>query len=79
MAKKTNKETFENKLHRLEEISNLLENEEIGIESAISLYEEGIKLSKECMGTLKSTELKITELKAKLSDVTEDLEDISEE
>jgi len=79
MAKKTNKETFENKLHRLEEISNLLENEEVGIESAIALYEEGIKLSKECMGTLKGAELKITELKAKLSDVTEDLEDISEE
>ncbi len=37
MAKKSSKETFEDKLHRLEEISNLLDSEEIGIEKSIAL------------------------------------------
>ncbi len=82
MAKKiikTNKDSFETKLHRLEEISSLLDSEDIGIEEAISLYEEGIKLSRECTATLKSAELKITELKSKISDLSEDREELFEE
>ena len=86
MAKKTiktNKDSFETKLNRLEEISSLLDSEDIGIEEAISLYEEGIKLSRECTATLKNAELKITELKSKISDLTpplaEDQEELFEE
>lgn len=79
MAKKATKETFEDKLHRLEEISNLLDSEEIGIEQSIELYEEGIKLSKVCMDTLKNAELKITELKSKLTEITEDGDEVTEE
>ncbi len=70
MGKKANKETFEKKITRLEEISSLLESEDIGLEKAISLYEEGIELSKSCTTSLKQAELKITELKNKLDDIS---------
>lgn len=78
-TKKDNKESFEVKLHRLEEIASKLDSEDIGIENAIVLYEEGIKLSKDCMETLKNAELKITELKTKLTDITESQEELFEE
>jgi len=62
MTKKKS-ENFADNFKRLEEISNLMENEEIDIEEAISLYEEGMILSKKCYTILKNAELKITELK----------------
>lgn len=64
MAKKKEAESFEKSLKRLEEISELLENEEIGLDESIKLYEEGILLSKICYSRLKDAELKITELKS---------------
>ena len=80
MVKKKAKNTFEENLSRLEEISTLLESEELGLDESISLFEEGIKLSKNCMTTLKKAELKITELKSELSEVTsEDDEENFEE
>lgn len=68
MAKKSKVDNFEDSLKRLEEISELLENEEIGLDESIKLYEEGINLSKNCYGKLKDAELKITELKSQLED-----------
>jgi len=70
MSKKKTKNNFEQNLSRLEEISNLLESKEIGLDDAISLFEEGIKLSKTCITNLKKAELKITKLKSELSDIT---------
>jgi exodeoxyribonuclease VII small subunit len=80
MTKKKAKNTFEENLSRLEEISTLLESEELGLDQSISLFEEGIKLSKNCMTALKKAELKITELKSELSEVTskEDEENFEE-
>ena len=80
MVKKKTKNTFEENLSRLEEISTLLESEELGLDESISLFEEGIKLSKNCMSALKKAELKITELKSELSEVTseEDKENFEE-
>ncbi len=69
MAKKKN--TFEDSLKRLQEISELLDNEEIGLEDSIKLYEEGIKLTKECYGKLSEAELKVTELKKELNSEAE--------
>jgi exodeoxyribonuclease VII small subunit len=77
-VKKEDIESFEVKLHRLEEIAEKLDSEDIGIENAIALYEEGIKLSKECIVTLKNAELKITELKSKLNDITKDQSELFE-
>lgn len=61
MTKKKN--SFEDLLNRLQEITNSLESEDVGLEESIKLYEEGIKLSKICYKKLNEAELKITELK----------------
>ncbi|MBI9071985.1 MAG: exodeoxyribonuclease VII small subunit [Melioribacteraceae bacterium] len=66
MTKK--KITFEEELNRLQEISELLESDEIGLDESVSLYEEGMKLSTRCYGQLKKAELKVTELKKKMED-----------
>jgi exodeoxyribonuclease VII small subunit len=80
MAKKKQKHNFEKDLSRLEEISELLESNEIGLEDSISLYEEGIKLSKSCLTTLKKAELKVTKLKNELTDLTSNInKDLIEE
>ena len=70
MGKKSAKNSFENNLNRLEEISSLLESDDIGLEEAITLYEEGIELSKTCISALRDAELKITELKKKLDELS---------
>ena len=71
MKKKKNNENFEDKLKRLEEISDILENEEVSMNDSIKLFEEGVSLSKECMLSLKREELKINELKEKFDEVKE--------
>lgn len=60
------KRSFEDSLLRLKEISDLLEDEETGLDESIKLYEEGVKLAKKCYSTLAEAELKINELKADL-------------
>ena len=55
--------SFEDSLTRLQEISELLESDDISLEESISLYEEGIILSKVCYEQLNKAELKVTELK----------------
>ena len=72
MAKKKSELSFEDKLSRLEEVAELLEQEDLGIQESISLFEEGVKLSKECIITLQKAELRITELKRQISDFKED-------
>ncbi len=80
MGKKKQQHNFEKDLSRLEEISELLESNEIGLEDSISLYEEGIKLSKSCLTTLKKAELKVTKLKNELTDLTSNInKDLIEE
>lgn len=80
MTKKKQPHNFEKDLSRLEKISELLENNDIGLEDSISLYEEGIKLSKSCLTTLKKAEIKVTKLSNELSDLTSNInKDIIEE
>lgn len=62
MSKKQSTQGLRQKLARLEEIAELLESNELEIERAIELYEEGVKLSNECYETLKNAELKIQTL-----------------
>lgn len=73
MVKKKTK-SFEELLIRLQEISDLLDSEEIGLDESIALYEEGITLSKSCYKRLKEAELKITELKAQLDDEADSID-----
>ena len=69
MSKKKSSDNFEDKLTRLEEITTLLENSEIGLEDSIQLFEEGVKLSKECLSVLEKAELKVTTLKKELNEI----------
>lgn len=68
-------DTFEISLRRLEEIARLLDREDLGLDSAISLYEEGIELSKICFTRLKEAELKITTLKKSLENSDNGIEE----
>ena len=77
--KKKNINTFEVELSRLQEISSLLDNDELELEKALSLYEEGIELSQSCLRTLKDAELKITEIKKKLEDLKNEDEELLED
>ncbi len=79
MGKKSVKSSFEEKLNRLEEISSLLESDDIDMEKAIALYEEGIELSKVCITTLRDAELKITELKKNMHDLPAGDQELFEE
>ena len=69
MSKKKSSDNFEEKLARLEEITTSLESSEIGLEDSIQLFEEGVKLSKECLTVLEKAELKVTTLKKDLNKI----------
>jgi exodeoxyribonuclease VII small subunit len=69
MSKKKSTENFEDKISRLEEITTSLEDNEIGLENSIQLFEEGVKLSKECLTILEKAELKVNVLKKDLSKI----------
>ena len=57
-----NENNFESALKRLEEISDLLENEDTPLEDSIKLFEEGIELKEFCEDKLKSAKLKIDKI-----------------
>ncbi len=65
MSKKK-ENSFEASLQRLQDISDILERGDAGLEESIKLYEEGIKLANFCYSTLNDAELKVTELKKQL-------------
>ncbi len=69
MSKKKQVADFESKLLRLEEITSLLENNEIGLEDSLNLFEEGVKLSKECLAILGKAELKVKVLQKELTEI----------
>ena len=59
---KKKENNFESALKRLEEISDLLENEDTSLEDSIKLFEEGIELKEFCEEKLKSAKLKIDKI-----------------
>tara|TARA_B100000242_G_C42971928_1_gene450972 strand:+ start:28 stop:252 length:225 start_codon:yes stop_codon:yes gene_type:complete len=59
---KKNDDNFESALRRLEQISDLLENEDTPLEESIKLFEEGIKLKEICEERLKSAKVKIDKI-----------------
>ena len=59
---KKKENNFESALKRLEEISDLLENEDTPLEDSIKLFEEGIELKEFCEDQLKSAKLKIDKI-----------------
>ena len=59
---KKKENNFESALNRLEEISDLLENEDTPLEDSIKLFEEGRELKEFCEEKLKSAKLKIDKI-----------------
>jgi exodeoxyribonuclease VII small subunit len=53
---------FEKKLGRLEEIVQKMEKGDLALENSLSLFEEGIKLSRECHVRLNEAEAKVKKL-----------------
>ncbi len=54
--------TFEEAITALEEIAKKLESGKCSLDQSVALYEEAIKLSKECTEKLNDAKLKITQL-----------------
>ena len=54
---------FEDKMKRLHEIVDLLDSSDIELDKSISLYKEGLELSKELKEQLSAYDEKIEELK----------------
>ena len=64
MSKSDQKERFEfeHALERLSEVLKELESPDVPLDKAISLYEEGMKLSKMCSKKLEEAELRIEQV-----------------
>ncbi|MEN0058224.1 MAG: exodeoxyribonuclease VII small subunit [Bdellovibrio sp.] len=50
---------FEKKLSRLEEIVHKMEKGDLALEESLKLFEEGVKLSRECHQRLNEAESKV--------------------
>lgn len=57
MAEK--KKTFEEQIAELDAIVNQLEKGEVGLDESLTLFEQGIKLTKSCQKTLDTAERKV--------------------
>jgi len=55
-AEPTRKGDFEKSLARLEEVVKRLENTDLSLDEAMKLFEEGVKLSRECQKQLEEAE-----------------------
>ncbi len=55
-------ERFEDQLARLEEIVDRLEDEGVGLEEALGLFEQGMALARACRSRLEAVELKVARL-----------------
>ena len=56
------KQSFENALSRLNEIMKMLEEDKLPLDNMMSLFEEGMKLSKFCKDQLQDAEERISTL-----------------
>ena len=53
---------FEKKLNRLEDIVQKMEKDGLTLEESLKLFEEGVKLSRECQTQLTQAEAKVKQL-----------------
>jgi exodeoxyribonuclease VII small subunit len=58
---------FEDSLRRMEKIVETLEDGSIGLDDALKLYEEGVQLSKKCLGELMKAEVTLKRLQKDLN------------
>lgn len=55
--------SLEENMKRLEVIAQTLDGGDKSLEECLKLYEEGVKLAKDCLDSLEQTKGKITEIK----------------
>jgi exodeoxyribonuclease VII small subunit len=60
--KKNQDERFEDQLGRLEEIVDRLEDDSVGLEEALGLFENGMDLARRCRARLEEVEQRVTQL-----------------
>ena len=51
---------FEELIEKLEEITNKLEKEQLSLDESVKLFEQGMKISKDCNSKLEDAEKRIT-------------------
>lgn len=51
---------FEDAIKKLEEIANRLEKNDLDLDESVTIFEEGMKLSKKCSEILENAEKRIT-------------------
>ena len=70
--------TFEESYEKLVEIKEKLENPETTLDDSLSLYEESVKYTKECLALLTETEGKILVIKQDIDKLIEKPLDVQE-
>jgi len=73
---KKDSERFEDQLANLEKIVARLEDESVGLEEALGLFEGGMELARSCRARLEEVEERVTQL---LEDDTKDVDTEDEE
>jgi exodeoxyribonuclease VII small subunit len=62
------KETFEDALAQLEDVVKRLEDDSVGLEEALKLFEKGVKLSRRCRSQLTEVESRVEQLLAEAAE-----------
>ena len=70
--KKKAGERFEDQLAQLESIVARLEDESVGLEEALGLFENGMDLAKKCRGRLEEVEQRVSQLLESETEVVSD-------
>lgn len=70
--KKKTEQSFEQALERLSQISDMLSGNEISLEDALTVYEEGTTLIKRCNKLIEDAEKRISVVNNAKSNVSED-------
>ncbi len=78
-SKKTKADGFEAQYKRLEAAVAKLEEGDLTLEESLALYEDGMKLAKQCQELLKDAELRVTKLQEQFSDGLGAVRDDAEE
>lgn len=59
-------QTFESAMSRLEEISDVLSQNQVGLDESLKLYEEGVKLLKFCTDKLEKADITIKRIEEEI-------------
>ena len=59
-------QTFESAMSRLEEISDVLSQNQVGLDESLKLYEEGVKLLKFCSDKLEKAGITIKRIEEEI-------------